>query len=85
MLTAQQERYAQQQALNNQRMYQGPSCRRQRYGPPPGNPYAYGPGPGYGAGYGYGYGGYPNRTTGGSGLPLLGGLVGGLLLGDLLF
>ena len=81
MLNAQRARYAQQQAVINQQPYPGPSC-QPRYGPPAGNPYAYGPG--YGAGYGYGYG-YPAQRTSCSAMPLLGGLVGGLLLGDLLF
>jgi len=84
MVSAQQARYAQQQALSDQRGYAGTSY-PSRYGPPAGNPYAYGPG--YGAGYGYGggggYGGY--QRSSGSAMPLLGGLVGGLLLGDLLF
>lgn len=52
------------------------------------SPNAYG-GPGYNNQYGYGqsYDPYYNRRGrgGGLGLPLLGGLVGGLLLGDLLF
>ena len=83
MINAQRAQYAQEQALYNQRYRAGPSC--QRYGPPPGNPYMYGPE--YGAGYGYGYGGYGGRrrNNGGSALPLLGALAGGLLLGDLLF
>jgi hypothetical protein len=85
MLSAQQARYAQQQAVSDQRAYAGTSY-PPRYGPPAGNPYAYGPG--YGGGYGYGYGNYGYGGYGrssGSGMPLLGGLVGGLLLGDLLF
>jgi hypothetical protein len=87
MLSAQQARYAQQQALYDQRPYAGTSHHHApRYGPPAGNPYAYGPG--YGAGYGYGYGNYGYggyQRSSGSAMPLLGGLVGGLLLGDLLF
>ena len=73
----------------------------QRYGPPPGDPYMYGPDYGRGYGYGYGgyddydgYGGYGRRGRGrgrrngfggGGGLPLIGALAGGLLLGDILF
>ena len=89
MINAQRAQYAQEEALYNQRYRAGPS--RQRYGPPPGDPYMYGPE--YGAGYGYGYGGYGDyggygrrrRNNGGGALPLLGALAGGLLLGDLLF
>ena len=57
------------------------------YRPPAGDPYAYG-GSGYydSDGYGrrrrYGGGGFGG---GGLALPLLGGLAGGLLLGDILF
>jgi len=101
MINAQRAEYAQEQALYDQRYRAGPSCRRsgpQRYGPPPGDPYMYGPE--YGRGYGYGgYGGYEgygdysrgrgcrrrNNGLGGGGLPLLGALAGGLLLGDILF
>jgi len=84
MLNAQRARYAQEQALYNERYRAGPSCQRYgpRYGPPAGDPYVYGPD--YGAGYGYGYG-PRRRNNGGSALPLLGALAGGLLLGDLLF
>jgi hypothetical protein len=84
MINAQRARYAQEQALYNQRYPAGPSCQRQRYGPPPGAPYMYGPEYGAGAGYGYGYG-PRRRNNGGGALPLLGALAGGLLLGDLLF
>jgi hypothetical protein len=81
-----QARLAQQQALYNQQYASGSSY-PQRYGPPPGNPYA-GYGPGYGGGYGngYGYDDYPQRRQrgGNSALPLLGALAGGLLLGDII-
>jgi hypothetical protein len=86
MIHAQRARYAQEQARYNQRYRAGPSCHR--YRPPQGDPYSYGPG--YGSGYGYGYGGYPGgyrrqRNNGlGGGLPLLGALAGGLLLGDII-
>lgn len=92
MINAQRARYAQEQVLYNQRYRAGPSCQRQRYGPPPGDPYLYGPEYGAGAGYGYGYGqprrrggGLGGGLGGGSALPVLGALAGGLLLGDLLF
>ena len=91
MIDAQRARYAQEQAL-----YEQQQLTRQRYGPPQGNPYVYGPE--YGGGYGYGYGdGYGGRGGGfggrrnrgfggggGGGLPLLGALAGGLLLGDII-
>jgi len=87
MMNARRARYAQEQALYNQQCAAGPSNSR-RYGPPPGDPYAYGPSYGSGYGYGYGYdgygGGYRQRNTGGSALPLLGALAGGLLLGDII-
>ncbi|KAF9076125.1 hypothetical protein BDP27DRAFT_1313934 [Rhodocollybia butyracea] len=73
---AQQEAYAQQQAFY---------ASQARYAPPP-QQY------GYGGGYGNGMGGFGgNQRMGGGGmggggmaLPLLGGLAGGLLLGDVL-
>jgi hypothetical protein len=93
MINAERARYAQEQALYSQRYRDraGPSCRR--YGPPPGDPYMYRPeyGSGYGYGYGYDdYGGRGRRRRGGGGglgggLPLIGALAGGLLLGDILF
>ena len=58
----------------NARFIQAPSA-------PYARPYGYGGGYGYGGYGGYGYGGY----GGGLGLPLLGGLAGGALLGGLLF
>jgi hypothetical protein len=86
------ERYAQERASYDQSQYAGGSYRQQqRYGPPPGDPYA-GYGPGYGgSGYGGGYGGGyyddypPQRQNRSNAVPLLGALAGGLLLGDLLF
>jgi len=96
MLKLQRERYAQQQAQQRalySQGYAGPSS-YPRYGPPPGNPYAYDPygGYGYGGGGGYGYGGgggygygYPRgRSRGSSAVPILGALAGGLLLGELI-
>ena len=47
-----------------------------RYGPPAGNPYS-----AYSNRGGYGYGMGSNSLA----LPLLGGMAGGLLLGDLFF
>jgi len=88
-LDAQRARYAEEQALHDQRYRAGPSCRR--YGPPPGDPYMRGYGPEYGRGYGYGYEDYPGdsrcrrrrrrRNFGGGGL---GDLAGGLLLAGML-
>jgi hypothetical protein len=77
LIRAQQAYYAQQQS-----QYGGPS--QPMYGPPQGDPYA-SYGPGYGGGYGYGYGApRQGRSMGGSALPLMGALAGGLLLGDIL-
>ncbi|KAG1757719.1 hypothetical protein EDB19DRAFT_1658672 [Suillus lakei] len=73
--------------------YPGNSGGYGRYGPPAGDPYAYDNrygGGGFGGG-GFGGGGFGGRRNGRSGfgsggmaLPLLGGLAGGLLLGDML-
>ncbi|KAF8497159.1 hypothetical protein F5888DRAFT_330351 [Russula emetica] len=88
MINAQRARYAQEQALYDQRYRAGPS-----YGPPLGDPYMYGYGPEYGRGYGYGYDDYPGDFRrdrdrdrdrcdfGGDGL---GGVAEGLLLADIL-
>jgi hypothetical protein len=86
MINAQRARYAQEQALYDQRYRAGPS-----YGPPLGDPYMYGYGPEYGRGYGYGYENYPGDFRrdrdrdrcdfGGDGL---GGVAEGLLLADIL-
>lgn len=77
MIAARQEFYANQPQYGSQYGSQ--------YGP------QYGPGPAIvGSPYGGGYGQYGNQRRrqggglGGIGLPLLGGIAGGLLLGDLL-
>jgi hypothetical protein len=94
----QQEEYARQQAQfasQRQQYYQqaGPSQYQQQYGPPPGMPYGYGQSQYYqrqqsgfgGRGLGGGSFGGGGFGGAGAGLGLLGGLAGGLLLGDLIF
>jgi hypothetical protein len=58
--------------------YAPPSIGYARPGGLYGNPYGYGYGGGYGRRYGYGGYGY----GGGLGMPLFGGLAGGMLLGS---
>ncbi|KAI0348506.1 hypothetical protein BDW22DRAFT_1350733 [Trametopsis cervina] len=88
----------QQQQAGPSRRYQQPTVYAAPYGSPYGSAGyggygggGFGGGYGYGGGFGpsYGYGGrsgYGSRSTGAGdlALPLLGGLAGGLLLGDLL-
>lgn len=84
----QQEEYARQQAQYAQQHPQ--YAQHPQYYQQAGPSYGYRYGPPAGVPYGYGQPGYQQRSNGfggagGSGLALLGGLAGGLLLGDLLF
>ncbi|KZT30694.1 hypothetical protein NEOLEDRAFT_28796 [Neolentinus lepideus HHB14362 ss-1] len=95
MRLIQEQRERQRQELMQQRMeymrqqyaqgYPGQSAYSSRpvYGPPAGNPYAMNGGYGY-PGYGSGIGRRGGFGGGGMALPLLGGLAGGLLLGDII-
>lgn len=83
-MEAMRQRYA--QGYSGQSAYSS----RPMYGPPAGNPYSMTGGYGYG-GYGRplgggmgGMGGMGGFGGGGMALPLLGGMAGGLLLGDML-
>jgi len=80
----QEEEYRRQQAENARLYYQQqPQYGRSYYAPPTGDPYGYN---NYGGYESYGRYQHPQQSSGfgGVGLPLLGGLAGGLILGDLL-